>query len=202
MQVYIHERHHPPFTPLTDLIGSTITLSFDTPSGLAYRHLYLTAVHQLDHDGSYGYYRLLAQPLTYRLHQHPRCHIDTNLSVQSMVAERTATLEIETIDDSNSEDASWTPVRMTQWQISDWAHICERLSRQGLTAYLRYEQTDEHTPPKIVITTAYPSESDGVSANIGALRYQQVLHDRVHAPVLALSEQIITQPSSITIVVA
>ena len=198
LQVYIHERHHPPFTPLTDLIGSTITLSFDTPSGLAYRHLYLTAVHQLDHDGSYGYYRLLAQPLTYRLHQHPRCHIDTDLSVQSMVAERTATLEIETVDDSNSEDASWTPARMTQWQISDWTHICERLARQGLTAYLRHEQTDEHTPPKLIITTASPSDSEGISANIGALRYQQVLHDRVHAPVLALSEQIITQPSSIT----
>ena len=198
IHVYIHERHHPPFTPLTDLIGSTLTLSFDTPSGLHYRHLYLTAIHQLDHDGSYGYYRLLAQPLTYRLHQHPRCHIDTDLSVQSMVAERTATLEIETVDDSNSEDASWTPARMTQWQISDWTHICERLARQGLTAYLRHEQTDEHTPPKLIITTASPSDSEGISANIGALRYQQVLHDRVHAPVLALSEQIITQPSSIT----
>ena len=159
----------------------------------------LQAIHQLDHDGSYGYYRLLAQPLTYRLHQHPRCHIDTDLSVQSMVAERTATLEIETVDDSNSEDASWTPARMTQWQISDWTHICERLARQGLTAYLRHEQTDEHTPPKLIITTASPSDSEGISANIGALRYQQVLHDRVHAPVLALSEQIVTQPSSITV---
>ncbi|MDN3503163.1 contractile injection system protein, VgrG/Pvc8 family, partial [Psychrobacter sp. 5A.1] len=198
LQVYIHERHHPPFTALTDLIGSPLTLSFDTPSGLHYRHLYLTAVHQLDHDGSYGYYRLLAQPITYRLHQHKRCHIDTDLSVQSMVAERTAPLEIETVDDSSSEDASWTPARMTQWQISDWTHICERLSRQGLTAYLRHEQTDAHSPPKLIITTASPSDSDGISANVGAIRYQQVLHDRVHAPVLALSEQIITQPSSVT----
>ncbi|MBH0065010.1 DUF2345 domain-containing protein [Psychrobacter sp. SZ93C1] len=198
LHVYIHERHHPPFTSLTYLIGTPLTLSFDTPSSLHYRHLYLTAVHQLDHDGSYGYYRLLAQPITYRLHQHPRCHIDTDLSVQSMVAERTAPLEIETVDDSSSEDASWTPARMTQWQISDWTHICERLARQGLTAYLRHEQTDAHSPPKLIITTASPSDSDGISANIGAIRYQQVLHDRVHAPVLALSEQIITQPSYVT----
>ncbi|ERL55787.1 DUF2345 domain-containing protein [Psychrobacter aquaticus] len=200
LHVYIHERHHPPFTPLTHLIGSPLTLSFDTPSGLSYRHLYLTAVHQLDHDGSFGYYRLLAQPITYRLHQHLSCHIDTDLSVQAMVAERTAPLDIEIIDDSSNDDengAGWTPARMTQWQISDWTHICERLSRQGLTAYLRHEQTDDHRPPKLVITSAYPSDNDDISVNIGPLRYQQVLHDRVHAPVLALSEQVITQPSSV-----
>ena len=200
LHVYIHERHHPPFTPLTPLIGSALTLSFDTPSGLSFRHLYITAVHQLDHDGSYGYYRLLAQPITYRLHQHLHSHIDTDLSVQAMVAERTATLDIEIIDDSsNGEEANWTPARMTQWQISDWTHICERLARQGLTAYLRHEQTEEHSPPKLIITSHSPSDSDGVSLNIGALRYQQVLHDRVHAPVLALSEQVITQPNSVTI---
>ncbi|MCG3871533.1 DUF2345 domain-containing protein [Psychrobacter sp. Ps7] len=199
LHVYIHERHHPPFTPLTALIGSPLTLSFDTPSGLTYRHLYITTVHQLDHDGSYGYYRLLAQPITYRLHQHIRGHIDTHLTVQAMVAERTATLDIEIIDDSNhGEHANWSPARMTQWQISDWTHICERLARQGLTAYLRHEQTNEHSPPKLIITTADPSDSDGISLNIGALRYQQVLHDRVHAPVLALSEQVITQPNSVT----
>ena len=199
LHVYIHERHHPPFTPLTNLIGSPLTLSFDIPSGLSFRHLYITAVHQLDHDGSYGYYRLLAQPITYRLHQHIRGHIDTHLTVQAMVAERTATLDIEIIDDSNNgEDANWSPARMTQWQISDWTHICERLARQGLTAYLRHEQTNEHSPPKLIITTADPSDSDGISLNIGGLRYQQVLHDRVHAPVLALSEQVITQPNSVT----
>ncbi|MGP9638055.1 DUF2345 domain-containing protein [Psychrobacter sp. AOP3-A1-26] len=87
---------------------------------------------------------------------------------------------------------------MTQWQISDWTHICERLARQGLTAYLRHEQTDEHSPPKLIITSHSPSDSDGISLNIGALRYQQVLHDRVHAPVLAMSEQIVTQPNSVT----
>ena len=199
LHVYIHEQHHPPFTPLTHLIGSPLTLSFDIPSGLSFRHLYITAVHQLDHDGSYGYYRLLAQPITYRLHQHLRSHIDTDLSVQAMITERTATLDIEIIDDSNNgEDANWTPARMTQWQISDWTHICERLSRQGLTAYLRHEQTDEHSPPKLIITTADPSDSDGISLHIGGLRYQQVLHDRVQAPVLALSEQVITQPNSVT----
>lgn len=199
LHVYIHERHHPPFTPLTNLIGSHLTLSFDIPSGLSFRHLYITAVHQLDHDGSYGYYRLLAQPITYRLHQHIRGHIDTHLTVQAMVAERTATLDIEIIDDSNNgEDANWSPARMTQWQISDWTHICKRLARQGLTAYLRHEQTDEHSPPKLVITSHSPSDSDGISLNIGALRYQQVLHDRVDAPVLALSEQVITQPNSVT----
>lgn len=107
LHVYIHERHHPPFTPLTPLIGSSITLSFDTPSSLSFRHLYITAVHQLDHEGSYGYYRLLAQPITYRLHQHLHSHIDTDLSVQAMVAERTATLDIEIIDDSsNGEEAN------------------------------------------------------------------------------------------------
>ncbi|MGP9637856.1 DUF2345 domain-containing protein [Psychrobacter sp. AOP3-A1-26] len=200
LHVYIHERHHPPFTPLTNLIGSPLTLSFDTPRGLSFRHLYITAVHQLDHDGSYGYYRLLAQPINYRLHQHLRSHIDTDVTVQAMVAERTAALEIEIIDDSSSDEggASWAPARMTQWQISDWTHICERLSRQGLTAYLRHEQTDEHSPPKLIITSHSPSDSDGISLNIGALRYQQVLHDRVHAPVLALSEQVITQPNSVT----
>ena len=199
LHVYIHERHHPPFTPLTHLIGSPLTLSFDIPSGLSFHHLYITAVHQLDHDGSYGYYRLLAQPITYRLHQHIRGHIDTDLTVQAMVAERMATLDIEIIDDSNNgEHANWSPARMTQWQISDWTHICERLSRQGLTAYLRHEQTNEHSPPKLIITTADPSDSDGISLHIGALRYQQVLHDRVQAPVLALSEQVITQPNSVT----
>ncbi|MBE0405578.1 DUF2345 domain-containing protein [Psychrobacter sp. AOP22-C1-22] len=200
LHVYIHERHHPPFTPLTNLIGSPLTLSFDTPRGLSFRHLYITAVHQLDHDGSYGYYRLLAQPINYRLHQHLRSHIDTDVTVQAMVAERTAALEIEIIDDSSSDEggASWAPARMTQWQISDWTHICERLARQGLTAYLRHEQTDEHSPPKLIITSHSPSDSDGISLNIGALRYQQVLHDRVHAPVLAMSEQIVTQPNSVT----
>ncbi|MBE0444519.1 DUF2345 domain-containing protein [Psychrobacter sp. FME5] len=200
LHVYIHERHHPPFTPLTSLIGSPLTLSFDTPRGLSFRHLYITAVHQLDHDGSYGYYRLLAQPINYRLHQHLRSHIDTDVTVQAMVAERTAALEIEIIDDSSSDEggASWAPARMTQWQISDWTHICERLARQGLTAYLRHEQTDEHSPPKLIITSHSPSDSDGISVNIGALRYQQVLHDRVHAPILALSEQVITQPNSVT----
>ena len=199
LHVYIHERHHPPFTPLTNLIGSPLTLSFDIPSGLSFRHLYITAVHQLDHDGSYGYYRLLVQPITYRLHQHIRSHIDTHLTVQAMVAERTATLDIEIIDDSNNgEDANWSPARMTQWQISDWTHICERLSRQGLTAYLRHEQTDEHSPPTLIITSHSPSDSDGISVNIGALRYRQVLHDRVNAPVLTLSEQVITQPNSVT----
>ena len=199
LHVYIHERHHPPFTPLTNLIGSPLTLSFDIPSGLSFRHLYITAVHQLDHDGSYGYYRLLVQPITYRLHQHIRSHIDTHLTVQAMVAERTATLDIEIIDDiNNGEDDNWSPARMTQWQISDWTHICKRLARQGLTAYLRHEQTDGHSPPKLVITSHSPSDSDGISLNIGALRYQQVLHDRVDAPVLALSEQVITQPNSVT----
>ncbi len=200
LHVYIHERHHPPFTSLSPLIGSPLTLSFDTPSGLRYRHLYLTAVHQLDHDGSFGYYRLLAQPITYRLHQHLHCHVDTDLSVPAMVAERTAPLDIEVIDDSGNDknEASWTPARMTQWQMSDWTHICERLSRQGLTAYLRHEQTGEHHPPKLIITSAYPSDRNDISSNIGALRYQQVLHDRVHAPVLALSEQIHTQPKSVT----
>lgn len=201
LHVYIHERHHPPFTSLTHLIGSPLTLSFDTPSGLRYRHLYLTAVHQLDHDGSFGYYRLLAQPITYRLHQHLRCHINTDLSIQAMVAERTAPLDIEVIDDSSHDknETSWTPARMTQWQMSDWTHICERLSRQGLTAYLRHEQTGEHHPPKLIITSAYPSDNDDISVNIGPLRYQQVLHDRVHAPVLAITEQIINQPTSVMI---
>ena len=200
LQVYIHERHHPPFTSFTHLIGSPLTLSFDTPSGLSYRHLYLTAIQQLDHDGSYGYYRLLAQPINYRLHQNLRSHIDTDLSVQAMITERIAALDIEIVDDSSSDKSStnWTPARMTQWQISDWTHICERLTRQGLTAYLRHKQTEEHQPPKLIITSAYPSDSDDISLNIGALRYQQVLHDRVQAPVLALSEQVITQPSSVT----
>ena len=199
LQVYIHERHHPPFTPFTHLIGSRLTLSFDTPSGLSHRHLYITAMQQLDHDGSYGYYRLLAQPITYRLHQHLRSHIDTDLSVQAMITERIAALDIEIVDDSESGiNTNWTPARMTQWQISDWTHICERLTRQGLTAYLRHAQTDEHHPPTLIITSAHPSDGDDVSLNIGALRYQQVLHDRVHAPVLALSQQVTTQPSSVT----
>ena len=199
LHVYIHERHHPPFTPLTALIGSPLTLSFDTPSGLTYRHLYITAIRQLDHDGSYGYYRLLAQPITYRLHQHLHSQIDTNLAVLTMVSERLSTLDMEVIDDSSNgeNDTNWTPARMTQWQISDWTHICERLSRQGLTAYLRHEQTNEHSPPTLIITSHSPSDSDGISVNIGALRYQQVLHDRVHAPILAISEQVVTQPNSV-----
>ncbi len=195
LHVYIHERHHPPFMPLNHLVGSPLTLSFDTPSGLALRHLYITATRQLDHDGSYGYYRLVAQPITYRLHQHLRGQIDTELSVQAMVNERVAPLEIEVVDNSS---ADWTPARMTQWQSSDWAHICERLSRQGLSAYLRHAQTDEHTPPKLIIISAYPSDEDGISINIGALRFQQVLHDRIDAPILALSEQISSQPNTIT----
>ena len=200
LHVYIHERHHPPFTPLTALIGSALTLSFDTPSGLTYRHLYITAIRQLDHDGSYGYYRLLAQPITYRLHQHLHSQIDTNLSVLTMVSERLSTLDVDVVDDSSNgeNDTNWIPARMTQWQMSHWSHICERLARQGLTAYLRHEQTDDHSLPKLIITSAHPSDSDGVSLNIGALRYQQILHDRVHAPVLAISEQVITQPNSVT----
>ncbi|MFT5120854.1 MAG: type VI secretion system secreted protein VgrG, partial [Psychrobacter glaciei] len=201
LHVYIHERHHPPFTPLTALIGSALTLSFDTPSGLTYRHLYITAIRQLDHDGSYGYYRLLAQPITYHLHQHLHSQIDTNLSVLTMVSERLSTLDVDVVDDSSNgeNDTNWIPARMTQWQMSHWSHICERLARQGLTAYLRHEQTDDHSPPKLIITSAHPSDSDGVSLNIGALRYQQILHDRVHAPVLAISEQVITQPNSVTL---
>ena len=201
LHVYIHERHHPPFTPLNNLIGSPLTLSFDTPSGLNFRHLYITTVHQLDHDGSYGYYRLLAQPIIYRLHQHLHSQIDTNLSVFAMVSERLSTLDVEAVDDSSNgeNDTNWTPARMTQWQMSHWSHICERLSRQGLTAYLRHEQTDEHSPPTLIITSHSPSDGDDISVNIGALRYQQVLHDRVHAPILAISEQVITQPNSVTI---
>ncbi|MEN2751481.1 DUF2345 domain-containing protein [Psychrobacter sp. FBL11] len=203
LHVYIHELNHPSFMPLTPLIGSPLTLSFDTPSGLVYRHLYITATRQLDHDGSYGYYRLIAQPVTYRLHQHLRSQIDTDLSVQAMVAERVAMQEIDVVDDSGTdgsseENASWTPARMTQWQSSDWSHICERLSRQGLTAYLRHAQTEEHAPPKLIITSAYPSDEDSISSNIGALRFGQVLHDRVDAPILALSEQISSQPNTIT----
>nr|WP_317200885.1 DUF2345 domain-containing protein [uncultured Psychrobacter sp.] len=204
LHVYIHERHLPAFSPLHTLINSPLTLSFDTPSGLAYRHLYLTAIRKLDHDGSYGYYRLIAQPLTYRLHQHTRSQIDTDLSVQAMVAERTAVLKIDVIDDSGSdgsseENASWTPARLTQWQSSDWAHICERLTRQGLSAYLRHAQTEKHTPPTLVITSAYPSTEEGISQHIGPIRYQQVLHDRTHAPIIAISEQISTQPSTIRV---
>ncbi|AMN66984.1 DUF2345 domain-containing protein [Psychrobacter sp. P11G5] len=203
LHVYIHELNHPSFTPLTPLIGRPLTLSFDTPSGLTYRHLYITATRQLDHDGSYGYYRLIAQPVTYRLHQHLRSQIDTDLSVQAMVSERVAMQEIDVVDDSGTdgsseENASWTPARMTQWQSSDWSHICERLSRQGLTAYLRHAQTEEHAPPKLIITSAYPSIEDGISSNIGALCFGQVLHDRVDAPILALSEQINSQPNTIT----
>ncbi|MGP5542264.1 DUF2345 domain-containing protein [Psychrobacter celer] len=203
LHIYIHERHHPPFMSLDAFVGSSLTLSFDTPSGHAYRHLYITALCQLDHDGSYGYYRLIAQPATYRLHQHLRSQIDTDLSVQAMVTERVAMQEIDVIDDSGTDsssekNASWTPARMTQWQSSDWSHICERLSRQGLTAYLRHAQTEEHAPPTLIITSAHPSDEDGISQSIGSVRYQQVLHDRAHAPILALSEQIITQPSTVT----
>ncbi|MGO1474776.1 MAG: DUF2345 domain-containing protein [Psychrobacter sp.] len=204
LHIYIHERHHPPFMSLDAFVGSSLTLSFDTPSGHAYRHLYITALCQLDHDGSYGYYRLIAQPATYRLHQHLRSQIDTDLSVQAMVTERVAMQEIDVIDDSGTDsssekNASWTPARMTQWQSSDWSHICERLSRQGLTAYLRHAQTEEHAPPTLIITSAHPSDEDGISQSIGSVRYQQVLHDRAHAPILALSEQIITQPSTVTV---
>lgn len=204
LHIYIHERHHPPFMSLDAFVGSSLTLSFDTPSGHAYRHLYITALCQLDHDGSYGYYRLIAQPATYRLHQHLRSQIDTDLSVQTMVTERVAMQEIDVIDDSGTDsssekNASWTPARMTQWQSSDWSHICERLSRQGLTAYLRHAQTEEHAPPTLIITSAHPSDEDGISQSIGSVRYQQVLHDRAHAPILALSEQVITQPSTVTV---
>ena len=206
LQVYIHEQYLPAFTSLTLLIGSTLTLSFYTPSGLSYHHLHITAIRQLDHDGSYGYYRLLAQPITYQLHQHPRSHVDTDLSVVAMTADRVATLDIEVTDDSaSSESANWTPARMTQWQLSDWAHICERLSRQGLTGYLRHSQTEEHTPPKLVITQAYPSDSsdeegttNNISNNIGVVRFTQVLHDRRDAPVLAITKQVIAIPDNVT----
>ncbi len=207
LQVYIHEQHLPAFSSLALLIGSTLTLSFDTPSSTVFHHLYITAIRQLDHDGSYGYYRLLAQPITYQLHQHPRSHVDTDLSVVAMTADRVATLDIEVTDDSaSSENANWIPTRMTQWQMSDWAHICERLSRQGLTGYLRHSQTEEHAPPKLVITQAYPSDSsdeegttNNISNNIGAVRFTQVLHDRRDAPVLAITKQVIAIPDSVTV---
>lgn len=195
LQVYIHERDHPALTPLSELVGSAFTLGFNTPSGLRVRHLYLTAIRQLDHDGSYGYYRLLAHPITYRLHQHHRSQIDIDMSVQTILAERLAPLDMEVVDDSQSV---WTPARMTQWQLSDWSHICERLARQGLTAYLRHNQSPEHSPPTLIMTSAHPSDEDGISTNIGAVRYQQVLHDRVSAPILAISAQTIIQPDSIT----
>lgn len=197
LQVYIHERHHPPFTPLTDLIGSELTLSFNTPNGTNFRHLCITAIRQLDHDGSYGYYRLLAQPIIHQLHRHIKSHIDTDLSVQDMVTDRTAQVGVEIIDDSdNDNSAHWTPARMTQWQLSDWGHICERLARQGLTGYLRHKQTLEHTPPALVITSTYPNDSEDISQNIGTVRYHQVLHDRVHAPILAISQQVTMIPST------
>ena len=196
LQVYIHEQYLPAFSSLAFLINSALTLSFDTPSGSTYHHLYITAIRQLDHDGSYGYYRLLAQPITYQLHQHPRSHVDIDLSVIAMTADRTSTLAIEVTDDSGN---SWTPARITQWQLSDWAHICERLSRQGLTGYLRHSQTEEHTPPTLVITQAYPSDEDGISNNIGAIRFTQVLHDRRDAPVLAITKRVIAIPTSVTI---
>lgn len=201
LHVYIHERHQPPFAPLTSLIGSPLSLSFDTPSGLSFRHLYITAIRRLDHDGSFGYYRLIAQPIIYRLHKQTRSQIDTDLSVQSMVVERTAPVEVEVVDDSgsNGESISWTPARMTQWQISDWAHICERLARQGLSAYLRHSQTEQHTPPKLIITSAYPSVEDGISTNVGALRFSQVLHDRADAPIIAISEQLAAQPRHVSV---
>ena len=203
LQVYIHEAHQPPFSPLTDLIGSTLTLSFDTPAGLSYRHLFITAIRQLDHDGSFGYYRLLAQPVNYRLHQHTHSQIDTEISVVAMVAERLSKLDMDIVDDSSSAEEStpsdsWTPARITQWQLSDWAHICERLSRLGLTGYLRHSQTAEHTAPTLVISSAYPSNEDSISRHIGLLRFAQVLHDRVHAPILAISEQLVMQPTAIT----
>ena len=202
LQVYIHEQHLPAFSRLESLIGSPLTLSFDTPSGLNYHHLHITAIRQLDHDGSYGFYRLLAQPINYQLHQHPRSHVDTDLSVVAMTAERVATLDIELTDDSSTtESAQWTPARITQWQMSDWAHICERLSRQGLTGYLRHAQSEEHTPPKLVITQAYPSDSsdeEAISTNIGTVRFTQVLHDRIQAPVLAITKQVIAIPASVT----
>ncbi len=102
LQVYIHEQHLPAFSRLESLIGCPLTLSFDTPSGLNYHHLHITAIRQLDHDGSYGYYRLLAQPITYQLHQHPRSHVDTDLSVVAMTADRTSALAIEVTDDSGN----------------------------------------------------------------------------------------------------
>lgn len=195
LQVYIHERYLPVFTSVEALIGSPLTLSFDTPNATTFRHLHLTAMRQLDHDGSYGYYRLLAQPSNYQLHQHNHAHVDTDTSVIAMIAERMAMLDIKIIDDSKSD---WTPARMTQWQLSDWAHICERLARQGLTGYLRHSQTPEHAPPTLIITSASPSNSEDISNNIGNIRYHQVLHDRVHAPILALSQQVITIPTSVT----
>ncbi len=87
---------------------------------------------------------------------------------------------------------------MTQWQMSDWAHICERLSRQGLTGYLRHSQTAEHTPPTLVITSAYPSDEEAISTNIGAVRFTQVLHDRRDAPMLAITKQVIAIPDNVT----
>ncbi len=203
LQVYIHERHLPAFATLTSLLGNALTLSFDVPSGMAYRHLYIINGQQIDVDGSYGYYRLIAQPSTYQLHQYTRNQIDTKIPVQAMVAERSAPFEIDVVDDSGSvasnNSTSWTPVRMTQWQMSDWSHICERLSRQGLTAYLKHSQTKQHTPPKLIITSAYPSTEDGISSNIGALRFGQVLHDRVDAPIIAISEQYAAQPSHVSV---
>ena len=199
LHVYIHERHHPPFTPLTHLIGAPLTISYATPSGITYRHLHTISIRQLDHDGSFGYYRLLAQPITYQLHQYPHCHVDTDTSILTMIAERLATLTINVIDDTDSSAShDWTPARMTQWQLSNWAHICERLSRQGLTGFLCHEQTLEHTPPSFIVTTAYPSEDDAISRNVGAIRYHQVLHDRVQAPVLAISQKVVSVPASVT----
>lgn len=195
-QVYIHEHILPPYSPLYPLVGSPLTLTYDTPSGTTYRHLLITAISQLDHEGSYGYYRIIAQPVISRLHQHPHCRIDTETDVVSMTAERLTKLDIEVIDDSAQD---WTPARMTQWQLSDWAHICERLSRQGLTAFLHHNQTAEYHPPKLVITTKYPTEADDISQNVGIIRYHQVLHDRLDAPFIAFNQKIVTIPNQVNI---
>lgn len=199
LHVYIHEHHHLPFAPLTDFIGSPLSLSYTTPSGMTYRHLHIVAMRQLDHDGSFGYYRLVAQPILYHLHQYAHCQVDTETSVQTMIAERLAAVDMEIEDDSaGSNYTDWTPARMTQWQLSDWAHICERLSRQGLTAYLRHKQTNEHSPPTLVITSFQPNERETVSRDVGYIRYHQVLHDRTQAPILAISQKVVSVPTSVT----
>jgi len=110
LHVYIHEHHHPPFAPLTDFIGSPLSLSYTTPSGMTYRHLHIVAMRQLDHDGSFGYYRLVAQPILYQLHQHAHCQVNTETSVQTMMAERLAAVDMEIEDDSTGGNyIDWTP---------------------------------------------------------------------------------------------
>ncbi|WP_199519202.1 DUF2345 domain-containing protein, partial [Psychrobacter sp. bablab_jr012] len=194
IHAYIHEQHHTPFTSLASLIGSPLTISYETPNGMAYRHLHIIAIRQIDHEGSYGYYRLLAQPITYQLHTHQCSHVDIQTDVVTMTAERLSEVDVSIIDDTNQ---SWTPARMTQWQQSDWAHICERLSRQGLSAYLRHNNTSEHSPPTLVITNAEPTEDNTISRNLGAIRYHQALHDRVQAPVLSLNQSVHVIPAHV-----